>query len=230
MVTSGVGLDSTGPLQLGVASVVLLLVFGSTPRPGTPVTSPEHHSPSARRRRKEPIARPPVTLDDNAETAYEKAEPLARDVSCLLSAGQWEIFQETKDAAAATRRTPTRTPAKTPANVRLSAVFYPGRSDVSSPAYWQHASGAGLCCVGGPGQACAGSHWSRGFGDSLGWPGSLWRGPHWGTCTPSAQRRLHWWWWCCFCRGQGCHREGGLMLTSLVVACCVCTFYARYVV
>ncbi|CAL8463221.1 g2755 [Coccomyxa elongata] len=54
------------------------------------------------RRRKEPIARPPVKLDDNAETAYEKAEPLARDTSGLLSAGQWEIFQETKDAAAAT--------------------------------------------------------------------------------------------------------------------------------
>ncbi|CAL8462615.1 g2148 [Coccomyxa elongata] len=155
LVTSGVGLDSTGPLQLGVASVVVMLVFSSTPRPGTAVTSPEHPSPSAGRRRKEPVARPPVKLDDNAETPYEKAEPLAHDTSCLLSAGQWEIFQETKDAAAAIRRTPTRTP-------------------------------------GGPGQAHAGSHWSRDFGDSLGWPGSRWRGPHWGTCTPSAQRRLHW--------------------------------------
>ncbi|CAL8463864.1 g3399 [Coccomyxa elongata] len=37
----------------------------------------DYIKPSQGRRRKEPVARPAVKLDDNAETAYEKAEPLA---------------------------------------------------------------------------------------------------------------------------------------------------------
>lgn len=81
-----------------------------------------------------------MTLDEDADTAFKRAEPFVRDKGCLLSAAQWEVFLETRDAKAATRSTPTRTPAKTPATVRLSAVFYPGRSDVFSPPYWQHAS------------------------------------------------------------------------------------------
>ena len=101
---------------------------------------PEHPSPSAGSRQRKPSVRPPVTLDDDAETAYNNAEPFVRDFRCLLSAGQWEIFQETRNAKAATRLTPTRTPVTTPATVWLSAVFYPGRSDVFSPPYWQHAS------------------------------------------------------------------------------------------
>ncbi len=76
-----------------------------------------------------------MTLDEGAETAYNNAEPFVRDFGCLLSARQWEIFQETRDAKAATRLPPKRTPVMTPATVRLLAVFYLGRSDVFSDVF-----------------------------------------------------------------------------------------------